>query len=107
MDRAVFAVAISLVAGCDTGGLIIVETFDASADAVQDVIEDAEQPLTPIVDAAVVCTEGSAMCNGGTGVCTDPVQDCPQDNECCSFECVPVEGKEYKACKGVLKDGGP
>jgi hypothetical protein len=89
------AALIVLVMGCDTGGKVLVEQHDASADAPL----DAPEPVTPI-DAGPICN-----CNGGTGVCTDPVKDCPPANECCSFVCAMGPG-EIKVCAGVAKDGG-
>jgi hypothetical protein len=78
-----------LLLGCDVGGLIIVETIDASV--------DAPERVTPIVDAAT-CGNG----NPGTGACFDPIKDCPPEDACWRFECVMGPG-EIKVCGSIAK----
>lgn len=95
MERIVFVCAalVALIASCDTGGLIIVETKDASADVDQDALE----PVTPIVDANA-CGNG----NPGTGACSNPATDCPPEDACWRFECVMGPG-EVKVCGSIAK----
>jgi hypothetical protein len=66
----------------------------------RDAAPDALEPVIPIVDAQA-CGNG----NGGTGICSDPAKDCPSEDTCWRFECVPGQG-ETKVCQSFPKDGG-